>query len=211
MIGPSSSHTAGAARIGRVAANVAPGGFNRVRFLLHGSFAQTYRGHGTDRALIAGVLGMMEYDERIPNAFEEAKKRGLPVSFEQADLGDVHENSVRIEFMYPDGGVFSVTGSSLGGGQIVIVDIGGYPVSYTGSSPAVLVREGDKKGIVSSVSTALANRGINIGTMSVVRKKKNVEAIMLIETDGALPDDLKDSLRALPDVFDVRIIPGGAV
>jgi len=209
MIGPSSSHTAGAVRIGRVAARIAPAGFERVVFQLHGSFAQTYRGHGTDRALVAGVLGMMEDDKRIPVSFAEAEKAGIKIVFEQADLGDVHENTVRIVFEYTDGAAYAVTGCSIGGGRMRITDIDGYPVSYDGSFPALLVREGDKRNVVSNVSAVLSGYKINIGTMSVVRRKKNVEAIMLIETDDELPREIEEKVRALPDILDVRVISGG--
>ena len=136
MIGPSSSHTAGAQRIGKAMYNmIADKQLQAVHFILHGSFHLTLRGHGTDRALVGGVLGMNAYDPQLKNSLEIAKERGIEVTFEGADLGDVHPNTVRIIAQTTDGTLTTLTGSSVGGGEIEIVDINGTPAKFSGRYP----------------------------------------------------------------------------
>ena len=127
MIGPSSSHTAGAARLAFVARQIA-GEFTRVSFGLHGSFARTYRGHGTDRALVAGALGLSPQDERLRTSFDIAKERGLQYDFYLTELPDAHENSVKMTFTHPDGSTLDVVGASRGGAACCVIEIdGGLP------------------------------------------------------------------------------------
>ncbi len=206
MVGPSSSHTAGAARIGKVAKYIAGEGFNSVTFYLHGSFAKTYKGHGTDKALVAGILGMEPYDERLKNSLEIAEENGIKVSFIEADLGNQHENTVKIVFNKNDGSKTEVTGSSIGGGNIIITNVDGYNVKITGDYPTLIIIQNDKKGVISSVTTVLSQNNINIGIMKVKRKKKGIEASMIIETDDEIKDDVIQQLINTENVLSVKVI-----
>lgn len=206
MIGPSSSHTAGAARLARVAALAVQGDFDRVDFALHGSFARAYMGHGTDRALVAGVLGMREDDDRLPNAFAIAAERGLKYSFSEEEMRDVHENTVRMTFNMTDGSVQIVTGSSIGGGQILITSINGFDVEYTAQSNAIIIAQYDRKGVISHVTGALAEHDINIGVMRLSRRARGDVACTIIEVDAHISPNIVAELRALPDIISVRAI-----
>lgn len=206
MIGPSSSHTAGAARLARIAALAVQGDFDRVDFTLHGSFARTYTGHGTDRALVAGALGMREDDDRLPNAFAIAAERGLQYSFSEEEMRDVHENTVRMTFNMTDGSIQTVTGSSIGGGQILITSINGFDVEYTAQSNAIIIAQYDRKGVISHVTGALAEHDINIGVMRLSRRARGDVACTIIEVDARISPDIVAELRALPDVISVRAI-----
>ena len=156
MVGPSSSHTAGALRCAQVAASLLEGRITKVTFGLWNSFAHTYRGHGTDRALVGGVLGMNSYDPQIKNSLEIAKEKGIQVEFEGGDLGDVHPNTVRITAYTTDGQMTSLTGSSVGGGNIEIIDINGTAAKFTGRYPAVIINHYDRLGIISHLTSILA-------------------------------------------------------
>ena len=206
MIGPSSSHTAGAARLARVAALAVQGEFDRVDFVLHGSFARTYRGHGTDRALVAGALGMREDDDRLPTAFTVAAERGLSYSFAEEEMRDVHENTVRMVFHMRTGGVQTVTGSSIGGGQIVITSINGFDVEYTAQSNALVIRQHDCKGVISNVAGVLAQHDINIGVMRLSRRARGDVACTIIEADAFITPEIVERLKSVPDVISVRAI-----
>lgn len=189
MIGPSSSHTAGAARIGRLAKKICGKDFIKVVFHLHGSFAQTYMGHGTDKALVGGALGMMPDDENIKYSFEIAKERNIEFVFEEEDLGDVHPNSVRVVMYYEDGRVSYVIGSSIGGGNIKIVDIDGLKIDFTNVFPTLILKYEDQKGIISFVSTLLAENEYNIEKM-ITEKNGNV-VTLLVEISEELTDEIK--------------------
>ena len=188
MIGPSSSHTAGAARLGLAANRVAGDKITSVKFLLHGSFAKTYKGHGTDRALLAGVLGYSERDERLREAMEIASSQGVTYAFEPIDLGDVHPNSVTIEMETKSGEVITMSGSSIGGGSIQIWDVNGFAVDMTGEKPVMLTRHRDREGVISGVTRILASLGINIVSLNCSRKEKRGEASMVIELDEMLDE-----------------------
>ena len=206
MIGPSSSHTAGAARLGKVALCIAGKEFKKVIFLLHGSFAKTYRGHGTDKALAAGILGMEPHDERLRNAIEIAKEAGIEIEFKEADLGYVHPNSVRIVFEKKDDTIVEVTGSSIGGGNILITNIDGYQVEFTGEYATIFIRHRDEKGVISKVSTVLAQNDINIATMKVSRKDRGEEASMIIESDQPISSNVEKELLMIGSVISARAI-----
>lgn len=192
MIGPSSSHTAGAVRIGRLAKKISGKDFISVVFHLHGSFADTYLGHGTDKALVAGVLGMMPDDERIRNSFDIAKKNNIDFEFVRSDLGDVHPNSVKIETRYKDGRVSFVTGSSIGGGNIKIIDVDGIRVDFTNEFPTFILKYSEQKGIISFVSTLLAENGHNIEKM--ITNKSDGVVTLLVELSEEIEDDIKDKI-----------------
>ncbi len=192
MIGPSSSHTAGACRIAQTALMIAGNKFKKVEFELHGSFAKTYKGHGTDRALLAGVLGIGADDVRLRDSFEIAKQRGLDYEFREADLGDVHPNTAKITFTYEDGTSMYVVGSSIGGGNIMIIDINGIAVQFTGNYPTLLLKYVDVRGIISFISTNLAQNGYNIESMKTLKNDGIVT--LIVELDKNIGDDLKDGL-----------------
>lgn len=206
MIGPSSSHTAGAARLARIARLIVAAPFSHVCFALHGSFANTYRGHGTDRALVAGALGLREDDERLADSFALARRAGLSWEFTEADLGGMHENSVRMTFTLTDGSRQEITGSSIGGGQIVIRSINGFETEYSAQSSALIIRQYDRPGVVSEVSGVLAGHGINIAVMRVSRSARGETAFCIIETDDWIPREVEATLRELPNIISVRAI-----
>lgn len=206
MIGPSSSHTAGAARLGKIARDIAGDKFKSVDFYLHGSFAKTYRGHGTDRALVAGILGMETYDERLKKSIEIAQDMGIEVKFIESDLGDQHPNTVKILFTMEDDKEFYIIGSSIGGGNVVINNINGDEVSFTGQYPTLIVQHKDIKGMISKVSSILALEDINIGTMKVTRKARGQGASMIMETDSTIPDYVVRELTSMSNIIAIRAI-----
>lgn len=206
MVGPSSSHTAGAAKLARVAKTIVEEPFSHVSFGLHGSFAKTYQGHGTDKALVAGILGMKEDDERLANSFHLAEKAGITFEFYKTELDNVHENSVVITFHLLDGTKSEIIGSSIGGGQIIIKKIDGLDVELAAQMPTLLIRQYDKKGVVSEVTTILANSGINIGIMKLSRRAKGDEASCVIETDDRINDEVVEKLKMVPNIISVRAI-----
>lgn len=183
MIGPSSSHTAGACRIAKTARNISDPGFDQVEFLLHGSFAATYKGHGTDKALLAGALGFDTDDERIRDSFEIADKEGLKYCFIRRDLGKVHPNSVKIIFRYPDGKKSVVVGSSIGGGNIEIIEFDDVPITYNDQFPTLILKYSEQKGIIHYVSGLLSDNGYNIENMKTVKKDDTVTLITEITED----------------------------
>ncbi|HBT51796.1 MAG TPA: L-serine ammonia-lyase, iron-sulfur-dependent, subunit beta, partial [Petrotoga sp.] len=170
IIGPSSSHTAGAVRIALVARRIAGIGYNHVNFFLHGSFAATYKGHGTDKALIGGILGFEPSDERIKNSILHAKEAGITYNFIPIELEDAHSNTVKIEFNYPDGSCFYVIGSSIGGANIEITNINGTSVTFTGENPTLLFRYKEQKGMIAYISNALYAKGHNIHLMLTIKE-----------------------------------------
>lgn len=206
MIGPSSSHTAGAARLARIARIIVAGPFDHVTFGMHGSFAQTYKGHGTDRALVAGALGFSEDDERISNAFALGKQAGLTWDFYPIELQNVHENSVKMTFFMEDGSHQEIIGSSIGGGQIVIYSINGFSTDISAQSSTLVISQNDRRGVISDVSRVLAEVGINIGTMKVSRNARGETAFCIIETDGPIDEAVVERLKQVNNVLSVRAI-----
>lgn len=199
MVGPSSSHTAGAVRLGAMARKILGEEPLEGIITLHGSFAQTGKGHGTNLALIAGLLGMATDDERIPEAPELARERGLKVRFEKADLGDVHPNTVKFELSGREGTV-QVVGSSIGGGTILIRQINDFPVEIHGDYPTLVILHLDLPGVVAQVTLLLATAQINIARMRVSREKKGAEALMVLETDQKIDEAVLGLTRRLPSI-----------
>jgi L-serine dehydratase len=206
MIGPSSSHTAGAARLGKIAKEIAGENFNKVVFYLHGSFAKTYKGHGTDRALTAGILGMDPSDENLKHSLKIAKQKGIQVVFQEADLGYHHPNTAKIVFYRNDGNTFYIIGSSIGGGSILITNIDGTEVEFSGDLPTLIAKYIDKKGSISKITTILAQNNLNIATMKVTREGKGKEAYMVIETDSNIEENLYDELYKIDEMIYVKIL-----
>jgi len=206
MIGPSSSHTAGAARLAKIAAVIAGSNLVKVDFLLHGSFAKTYRGHGTDRALVAGILGMDPWDEKLKDSLEIAKQNGLSIAFKEADLGDVHPNTVKFHMTKKSGRVISVVGSSIGGGSIVITEVDGQKVQFTGEYPTLIINHMDKPGMISKITTLMYEENINIAFMRVFRSQKGFKATMVFETDEPVTDGIIHKIDAIGDVNSIKAI-----
>ena len=206
MIGPSSSHTAGAARIGKVARYIAGSTLKSVRFHLYGSFSKTYRGHGTDKALVAGVLGMEPSDERLANSLGIAKDLGIYVEFLPFDISMGHPNTVKVEIESENGMITFVTGSSIGGGAIVITDVNGFQINFTDEYPTIMITHRDKRGMISRISSILSSNQINIAKMSVSRKTKGDIASMTIETDSLITPELTSILGQVEDVLSIRVI-----
>ena len=206
MIGPSSSHTAGAARLGKIARTIVNKPIKDVTFLLHGSFKETYKGHGTDRALVAGILGMMPYDERLRDALLIAEKEGLEVHFLPADLGQVHPNTVKILITDCDDINWEVLGSSIGGGLVEIYEINGNKVKITGEYPTIITCHDDIPGTVSKVSTLFYDNDINIAHMTLVRSQKGKDATMTFEVDNNVSEELIAAIKAVEGVNRVILI-----
>lgn len=206
MVGPSSSHTAGAVRLGLAARRILGSEVQRAEIELHGSFAATYWGHRTDVALVAGLLGMTMDDERIPQAFELARAAGLEYTFASADLGDVHPNSVRIHAS-GSAGAITMCGSSIGGGRINIFELNGFQVAVDGSYWVLLTRHRDTPGVIAEVTKVLAIRGINIAFLDVSRQARGSDALLLAQTDDPIPDLAVDHVRRIPQVLAVRTLP----
>lgn len=205
MIGPSSSHTAGAVRLGRLALALLGEPVREAHIGLHGSFASTGRGHGTDRALIAGLLGWNTDDSRIPHSFEAAAKAGLSFHFETVCLGDdAHPNSVVFALRGKSDGLLRLTGCSLGGGRIKITELNGFPLELTGEFSALITLHHDRPGVIHSVTGVLASRAVNVAEMRVSRRKRGSTAVMVIEVDGAVPQEAVEAVAGLPQIIAVR-------
>lgn len=205
MIGPSSSHTAGAARIGRVARNLFGRQPKWARIYLYGSFAETYKGHGTDVAIIGGLLDYDTFDERIKTAFEEAERLGMRFEFIPIEEESVHPNTARL-IIGDEKSEMALTGISIGGGTMEVVDLNGFPLRLSGHYPALLVVHDDRSGVIASVANVIANQGMNIAHMEVGRKEKGEMALMVIEVDQMIDEQLIQELQAIPHVTQVSTL-----
>lgn len=195
MVGPSSSHTAGAARIGYVARKLMAEPIKKAEILFFGSFLATGKGHGTDCAIVAGLLGMEPDDKRIPKSMEYAKQAGMEVSFGEATLKKGHPNSVVLNLVGNSGQEMSVVGESLGGSLINIASIDGQEANFSGQHPTLIIHNQDVPGRVSLITGILTDLGINIATMSLYRSGRGGNAVMIIECDDELPPDALTLLR----------------
>ncbi|HAZ19098.1 MAG TPA: L-serine ammonia-lyase, iron-sulfur-dependent, subunit beta [Clostridiales bacterium] len=206
MIGPSSSHTAGAARLSRIAGIIAGKGYTSVSFGLHGSFAKTYLGHGTDKALVAGALGLREDDEHLALSFDLAKERKLSFSFYETELDDMHENSVQMTFLFPDGHSRTIIGASIGGGIITINRVDGFVAEFSVLSPTVLIFQKDIQGMVSRVSKIFADFDVNIANLKLSRDGRGGIACCIIETDGFISNEIYEKIKQIENILSVCII-----
>lgn len=200
MVGPSSSHTAGAVRIGRVARHLLGGQPVRAEILLHGSFAATGRGHGTDRAIVAGLLDMEPDDTAIPRSFQLAAQAGMEISVRPTELRDAHPNTALLDLTDGEGRRLTVNASSLGGGRIRVNAIDGMEASFSGEYPTLIIRNRDEPGIVSEVSYALSRRGCNIATMQLYRDRRGGLAVMVLECDNPVPAAVRGEVSRLDGV-----------
>lgn len=205
MVGPSSSHTAGAARLGKVARAIAGEDIEEVIFYLHGSFAKTYKGHGTDRALVAGILGMEPSDLRLRDSLEIAKELGLKIIFKESDLGDVHPNTVEFIIKGKEGR-YELIGSSIGGGNIEVTSVNGNAVNFTGAYPTIIISNRDVPGVLSKVSSILYNNDINIAFMKVFRNQKGKDATMVFEVDHEIVSEIIGNIKAIDGINKVIMI-----
>ena len=198
MVGPSSSHTAGACRLGLLARALVGGTPQTARIELHGSIARTGEGHGTDKAIAGGLMGFRPDDERLRTALEIAEQEQLDYRFEKTTISDeAHPNTVRMT-VERDGRTSVMTGSSLGAGRVVITEIDGYPVEVTGNYDTIVLVAEDVRGSVARIAGVLAEHGLNIATLRLTRKQRGGDAFMVIEIDDAPSEKVRDEVRALP-------------
>lgn len=197
MVGPSSSHTAGACRLGLLARGLVGGTPQTARVELHGSFARTGEGHGTDKAIVGGLMGFRPDDERLRTALEIAEQESLDYQFEKTTLDDAaHPNTVRIT-VSRDNRTAVMVGSSLGAGRVLVTEIDGFPVEVSGNLHTIVLVAGDVKGSVARIATLLAEHDINIATLRLTRKQKGGDAFMVIEMDEQPDEDVRDAIRGL--------------
>lgn len=206
MVGPSSSHTAGAVRIGLFARLLLGSQPDNAEIALHGSFAATGEGHGTHLALLAGLLGLGTDDERIPEARHLAEEARLHYTFCDEYLGEVHPNSVRIKLVH-ETSVLEILASSVGGGRIRVFEIDGFPLDLDGEYPTILMAYPDQPGWVAVVSSILANAQVNLASIQAHRASKGGQALLTIKCDQVPPSGTLEALRALPKTNWVRFIP----
>ena len=190
MIGPSSSHTAGAARIGLMARKILKDDPVKADITVYGSFAKTYKGHGTDKALVAGLLGFAADDLRLRQSFAIAKETNLAVAFHRSDEEVDHPNTVRIALTGKTGKKTEILGVSLGGGRIEIREIDGFPVALNGEEHTLITLHNDQPGIIAPATTIMAIGHINVSNMKVFRSAKNANAVMIVNTDSPVPDEM---------------------
>ncbi|MGN7386854.1 L-serine ammonia-lyase, iron-sulfur-dependent subunit beta [Sporosarcina sp. SAFN-015] len=205
MIGPSSSHTAGAARIGRVARDLFGRQPEWARIHLYGSFAETYKGHGTDVAIVGGLLDYDTFDERIKTAFEDAAAAGMTFEFIPEEEEADHPNTAKI-VIGDSQGEMELVGISIGGGTMEVTELNGFPLRLSGHFPALLVVHDDRAGVIANVSNAIASQGMNIAHMEVGRKEKGKMALMVIEVDQMFDETLINELKSLPNVTQVSTL-----
>ncbi|MCI6044044.1 L-serine ammonia-lyase, iron-sulfur-dependent subunit beta [bacterium] len=207
MVGPSSSHTAGAASVALMAQKLFQKEIKEVVFTLYGSFAKTYRGHGTDRALVGGIMGFDTDDLRIRDSFQIAQERGLKYHFEKNTVEDeVHPNTVDICMTGIDGSVMTVRGVSVGGGKIKIVRMNGVNVEFTGEYSTLVVIQNDKPGVVAHITTCLSQVNANIAFMRLFREEKGARAYTIVESDEMIPEEVLAHIRKNPNVEDLILI-----
>ena len=209
MIGPSSSHTAGAVRLGRVANKLIDNRkLRKVEITLSGSFAQTYKGHGTDRALLAGIMGYHSYSPEIRDALTIARNQGIDFEFIREDIKGAHPNTARIHYYLEDGGEGEMQGASVGGGNILVNQIDGMKVEFNGENNTILVMHRDKPGVIAAVTQLMhwEYAELNISSFHLSRQRKGGDAIMTIEIDGQPPENLISVIRNIENVSNAILV-----
>ena len=197
MVGPSSSHTAGACRLGLLARCLVGGTPQRARIELHGSFARTGEGHGTDKAIVGGLMGFRPDDERVRTALEIAEGEGLDYRFEKTTISDeAHPNTVRITVSRGDRRA-EMIGSSLGAGRVMVNEIDGFPVEISGGFFTIVILAADVKGSIARMTQILSDHDINIATLRLSRKQRGGDAFMVIEVDEQPDEKVRSDIRAL--------------
>lgn len=208
MVGPSSSHTAGAVRIGYVAGRLLGEEIKEAEILLYGSFKDTGKGHGTDKALVAGLLGMRQDDYRISESFNIAKEKNIKITFGEARLVDAHPNSVELVLHGVNGASIDIVAQSIGGGKINIAQIDGIDTNFSGEYPTLIVHNLDQPGHVSEVTSMLSHKLVNIATMQLYRSFRGGRAVMVVECDQKIPDDGLKWLTKIEGVLKVTYFEG---
>ena len=206
MVGPSSSHTAGAARIGKYALNILGAKPVKADIYFSGSFAKTYKGHGTDKAIVAGILGMDTDDPGIKYSFETAEHRGLEFAFHTGEIENAHPNTAFIVLTSESGKTVEVQGASVGGGNIVITKINGTEVEITGKFTTMIVLHRNIPGMISDVTRVLAQNGINIGKFDLRRNPRGGKGVMIIELDSDVPEYVNDEIKEMDNVIDSTLL-----
>ncbi|MDO4469545.1 MAG: L-serine ammonia-lyase, iron-sulfur-dependent subunit beta [Bacillota bacterium] len=208
MVGPSSSHTAGAASMALLARKLFPGEIKSVHFTLYGSFARTYRGHGTDRALLGGMMGFETDDLRIRDSLSIAKERGMDYSFSVSEQEDatIHPNTADMEIEGTKGEKLFVRGVSIGGGKVKIVKLNQIEVDFTGEYSTLIVSQTDKPGVVAHITRVLSEEGVNIAFMRLFREEKGAAAFTVVESDEKIPAKVLDRIRENPLVSDITLV-----
>ena len=206
MVGPSSSHTAGAVRIGRIGWRLLNEPVAKAEIYLHGSFLATGKGHGTDRALVAGLLGLTADDGRIPDSFALAKERGMEYSFAGIELRDAHPNSALMKLTGAKGRRLEVIAASLGGGRIRVCEIDGLEANFCGDYPTLIVRNQDQPGHVAEVTSMLSHKSVNIATMQLYRDKRGGSAVLVVECDKEVPKEGIRWLEKLEGIYKVTYL-----
>lgn len=207
MIGPSSSHTAGAVSIALMARKMFPEPIQKVTFTLYGSFAKTYRGHGTDRALLGGILGFPTHDERIRDSFEHAKAMDVAYEFIiDEETVTNHPNTADIHIVGVNGYTLTVRGESIGGGKMKIVRIDNIKVEFTGEYSTLIVHQQDKPGVVAHITQSLSEHEVNIAFMRLFREDKGAKAYTVVESDHPIPEAVLDKIRTNPNVDNLMLI-----
>lgn len=208
MVGPSSSHTAGAVRIGLMARALLKEEPVAGEILLYGSFAKTGPGHGTDKAIVAGILGMQPDDMQIPQSHEIAKEKGFCFTIESDNLVDAHPNTAQIHLRGKEGREIVMQASSTGGGQIMINKLDGIDVNFTGENPTLIVHNLDQPGHVAEVTSMLSHKSVNIASMQLYRERRGDYAVMVIETDQPIPKNAIAWLEHLEGIIKVTYFNG---
>ncbi len=206
MVGPSSSHTAGAVKIGNIARKLLGAPVKKADIFIHGSFLATGKGHGTDRALIAGLLGFPVDDSRIPDSFHYAREAGMEYVMSGIDLGDVHPNTVRLHLWGDEGRNMKVTAASVGGGAIKVTEIDGLPANFSGDYPTLIVNNLDQPGHVTEITSMLSHKSINIATMQLYRSSKGGTAVIVLECDQEVPENAIRWLSHLEGILKVTYL-----
>lgn len=202
MVGPSSSHTAGAVKIAAIARNLFKTQPEKVIISLYGSFAETYKGHGTDVALVGGLLGFDTFDTRIPKALEIAKEQHMEVEIRKESAVMDHPNTAKLE-LFGNGKTLEIVGISIGGGKIEITELNKFKLNTSGEHPAILVVHNDKFGMIAKVTNVLASFKINISRMEMSRMEKGQQALMIIEVDENVGEHVMEELEKIEDITQV--------
>lgn len=206
MVGPSSSHTAGAVRIGYISQKLMGEQIKEANILLYGSFLDTGKGHGTNKAIVAGLLGMQPDDMRIPHSMEIAEKKGIKVTFGKSTLKEAHPNSAQIILTGISGKQLEVVGESLGGSRINITQIDGITTNFSGDYPTLVVHNQDQPGHVSEVTSMLAHKSVNIATMQLYRSNRGGDAVMVLECDQEIPREGIEWLKKVEGITKVTYL-----
>lgn len=206
MIGPSSSHTAGAVRIGNLAREIVDNKLKDVKVYFHGSFKETYQGHGTDKAIIGGLLGLKTDNSKIKDSFKLAAEAGFSFEFLAADLDDVHPNTMKLEITDQNGVTTTIVASSIGGGNILVTELNGTEVKLKGEYYTLITFHNDQPGLIAKISEILQIYDLNIAEMEVLRKHKGSSATAIINLDQEVKEHILKLLKDIPGINSLKLV-----